>query len=169
MIVKPHPLQKNENGHYDLNVCLNTELDPRETTLLAEDANGLKLKLPPETLVTMKRKFETAPDILPIQVARYGYDPKTKTQSRLAFPIENIDTVAISTANGSIVEYMLNAVCVHHGSSPHSGHYYAYVRAGTDDWLKCNDSFVSASQSQTVAHDSAENGVIFLYRKVGSL
>lgn len=166
VIVKPHPSQQTVKGHYDLNVCLNTELDPRETTLIAEDAKGKKLELPQGTLVTMERKFETAPDILPIQVARYAYDPQTKTQSRLAFHVDNMDTVDISILDDSTVEYRLHAVCIHRGLSPHSGHYYAYIRIGNEDWLKCDDSCVSSSQPQEVADDSSKNGVIFIYRKI---
>jgi hypothetical protein len=41
------------------------------------------------------------------------------------------------------VEYDLTGVVVHHGSTTHSGHYIAYVKAPNGSWYEMNDSCVS--------------------------
>ena len=40
------------------------------------------------------------------------------------------------------VPYQLYAVLVHQGHSVHSGHYYAFVRAGRGQWHQMNDNQV---------------------------
>ena len=48
------------------------------------------------------------------------------------------------------VKYELYGVIVHHGSSTHSGHYIAYVKAANGSWYEMNDSHVSAVSVQKV-------------------
>ncbi|TYH07969.1 hypothetical protein ES288_A08G277700v1 [Gossypium darwinii] len=47
-------------------------------------------------------------------------------------------------------EYSLFGTIVHSGSSPESGHYYAYIKDAMGRWYCCNDSFVSLSTLQEV-------------------
>ncbi|KAK4484628.1 hypothetical protein RD792_007217 [Penstemon davidsonii] len=47
-------------------------------------------------------------------------------------------------------EYNLCGTIVHSGSSPDSGHYYAYIKDACGRWYCCNDSYVSVSSLQEV-------------------
>lgn len=65
-------------------------------------------------------------------------------------------------ATGSTAIYDLYAMVVHHGSSVHSGHYVAFVKAPSGQWHEMNDSVVKVASLQQILSKQA---YILFYRR----
>lgn len=63
--------------------------------------------------------------------------------------------------------YSLKGIIIHIGSTPQSGHYYAYIfDAVKNHWILFNDSVASIVTEAVVMNDAIKNGYIFLYEKI---
>ncbi|XP_023560575.1 ubiquitin carboxyl-terminal hydrolase 17-like [Octodon degus] len=69
----------------------------------------------------------------------------------------------MSDQNRGPLWYTLYAVLVHAGSTSHSGHYFAYIRAGDGHWYKMNDSKITACDRSAAL--SQEAYVLFYVEK----
>jgi hypothetical protein len=88
-----------------------------------------------------KREFVRLPPVLHLHLKRFASDRSTKINTRFSFPA-SLDASRWYTDRHV---YDLVGVLVHSGSV-HSGHYYAYLRAGPElTWHKFNDSVVTAA------------------------
>ena len=56
------------------------------------------------------------------------------------------------------VTYHLQGILCHSGQGAHSGHYYSYIKRGSQ-WFKCDDTDVSAVQFSSV---SAEQRTVYM-------
>lgn len=63
--------------------------------------------------------------------------------------------------------YRLYAVVCHSGGGPHSGHYFAHVRAANGDWHNMNDSSVSNSSTQSAL--GLRNAYLLFYERTNRL
>ncbi|KAK6001366.1 hypothetical protein QM012_002697 [Aureobasidium pullulans] len=92
-------------------------------------------------------KLDNAPDVLPIQLMRFGYGARgpTKNKQHVDFP-EELDLSPWALNQSQPSKYRLQAIVAHSGSLKF-GHYIAYVR-GTDGIKEISDSSVSSSNAK---------------------
>ncbi|GAB4849247.1 Ubiquitin carboxyl-terminal hydrolase 25 [Ancistrocladus abbreviatus] len=87
-----------------------------------------------------------APNVLVIQLKRFGGIFGGKIDKAIAFEqILVLSSFMSKASKDPCPEYNLFGTIVHSGSSPESGHYYAYIKDGTGKWYCCNDSYVTIS------------------------
>lgn len=109
--------------------------------------------------------LKSLPPTLNLQLLRFVYDVqrnvRQKLNSHIIFPevldmsqfLENCPT----PMEGSSI-YILTAVLIHRGSSPHSGHYIAHIKDRiTKDWYKFNDDSVERIGPQLQVSTDGEN------------
>ncbi|KAG9671775.1 cysteine proteinase, partial [Aureobasidium melanogenum] len=92
-------------------------------------------------------KLDNAPDVLPIQLMRFGYGARgpTKNKQHVDFP-EELDISPWALDQSQPSKYRLQAIVAHSGSLKF-GHYIAYVR-GADGIKEISDSSVSNSNAK---------------------
>ena len=92
-------------------------------------------------------KLDNAPDILPIQLMRFGYGARgpTKNKQHVDFP-EELDLSPWALDQSQPSKYRVQAIVAHSGSLKF-GHYIAYVR-GADGIKEISDSSVSNSNAK---------------------
>ncbi|KAG9649337.1 cysteine proteinase, partial [Aureobasidium melanogenum] len=92
-------------------------------------------------------KLDNAPDVLPIQLMRFGYGARgpTKNKQHVDFP-EELDLSPWALDQSQPSKYRLQAIVAHSGSLKF-GHYIAYVR-GADGIKEISDSSVSNSNAK---------------------
>lgn len=92
-------------------------------------------------------KLDNAPDVLPIQLMRFGYGARgpTKNKQHVDFP-EELDLSPWALDQSQPSRYRLQAIVAHSGSLKF-GHYIAYVR-GADGIKEISDSSVSNSNTK---------------------
>lgn len=97
-------------------------------------------------VVTKGLKLATAPTMLVINFKRFAYDRygrMSRLSKQVHFPLRLDIGGFMSRANrGKPPPYTLVAVLVHRGRSCDCGHYFAYVRKGSD-WYLANDAEVT--------------------------
>lgn len=106
--------------------------------------------------------IEKAPEVLIFQLKRFDYDLQTmsrkKINSKYEFSLET-DISIILTENQNVENpteclYELCGVVMHSGSAM-GGHYFSYCKNEiTNDWCICNDSTVTALQTENVITNS---------------
>ena len=75
------------------------------------------------------------PEILTLQLKRFGYRPGSKVTRHVKFPeILKLDPYLSDELSKSNSEYELYAVLMHAGISTNTGHYYAFVRHANGCW-----------------------------------
>lgn len=99
---------------------------------------------------TKKDFFKTFPPVLFFQIKRFNMNYETgevyKLNDYFSFP-EKID-LSLYTLNTSPGErYSLYSVNVHFGDGISEGHYYAYIKKGSE-WFKFNDCYVTRSSAR---------------------
>ncbi|KAA3468404.1 ubiquitin carboxyl-terminal hydrolase 25-like [Gossypium australe] len=92
-----------------------------------------------------------APNILVVQLKRFEGIFGGKINRPVTFEeVLVLSSFMCKASQDPRPEYSLFGTIVHSGSSPESGHYYAYVKDAMGRWYCCNDSFVSHSTLQEV-------------------
>lgn len=92
--------------------------------------------------VRKKISFWNFPKILVITLKRFSYDGTNKINDLITFPIDNLDlSKYVSGYNASSYQYDLYGVCNHIGNV-FMGHYTAFVRNSTNQWVHFNDESV---------------------------
>lgn len=87
-----------------------------------------------------------APPVLAVQLKRFAmsfgfsFMSNNKITKHIQFPLQ---LAVPCTKSKNPVPYDLTGVVVHHGSTTHSGHYIAYVKAPNGIWYEMNDSNVA--------------------------
>lgn len=111
------------------------------------------------------------PEFLSFQVKRYEYPAGEAVKLFKRIGISPEIEIGIE-GQTEMAKYRLNAVSIHSGSSPRSGHYYTYVRQIVDGkpvWIEYNDSRVimhdKADDIAKVELDIELNGYVFSYSK----
>lgn len=92
-----------------------------------------------------------APNILVIQLKRFESIFAQKIDKAVAFEeVLILSSFMCKPSQDPQPEYNLFGTIVHLGSTPESGHYYAYIKDAMNRWYCCNDSSVSVSTIQQV-------------------
>ncbi|KHG21118.1 Ubiquitin carboxyl-terminal hydrolase 25 -like protein [Gossypium arboreum] len=92
-----------------------------------------------------------APNILVVQLKRFEGIFGGKINRPVTFEeVLVLSSFMCKASQDPRPEYSLFGTIVHLGSSPESGHYYAYIKDAMGRWYCCNDSFVSLSTLQEV-------------------
>lgn len=95
---------------------------------------------------TKQMTISEAPPVLAIQLKRFAmsfgfsFMGNNKVTKHIQFPLQ---LALPCTKSKNPVQYDLTGVVVHHGSTTHSGHYIAYVKAPNGIWYEMNDSNVA--------------------------
>ncbi|KAI4718825.1 cysteine proteinase [Aureobasidium sp. EXF-10727] len=127
-------------SNVDLTDCLNTyHREPNVTIRCDKCKKNVKR--------TRVFQLDNAPDVLPIQLARFGYGARgpTKNKQHVDFP-EELDLSPWSLDKSKPSKYRLQAIVAHSGSLKF-GHYIAYIR-GADGIKEISDSSVSNSNAK---------------------
>ncbi|KAI5262638.1 cysteine proteinase [Aureobasidium subglaciale] len=92
-------------------------------------------------------QLDNAPDVLPIQLMRFGYGPRgsTKNKQHVDYPDE-LDLSPWAVEKSKPSKYRLQAIVAHSGSLKF-GHYIAYVRSA-DGIKEISDSSVQSSSAK---------------------
>lgn len=86
--------------------------------------------------------FWNFPNILIITLKRFSSDGKQKIEDLIDFPLKNLNlTKYVHGYNATEYIYDLYAVCNHIGNI-YMGHYTAFVKNSSDEWLHYNDQTV---------------------------
>ena len=167
---KPVPL----DGKYNCSQCLKAQSAHRLTTLksLPPTLNLQLLRFVYDTQRNTRQKlnsFIIFPEIL--DMTPYLNEGKTSLNNH-NYPIINsnramknpfdIPNTPSYLSNGIIKDrsnlYILSAVLIHRGSSPHSGHYIAHIKDRvTREWYKFNDDVVERIGPQLQVSAEGEN------------
>ncbi|CAG8705984.1 22778_t:CDS:2 [Dentiscutata erythropus] len=106
-------------------------------------------------ICTQKCNLTRLPEILIIQVKRFSYDRGlqrcVKVNDHMSYN-EILDMSEFCVHPGEDARYRLSASIVHVGSSPRSGHYYAYAKTASG-WVKFNDSATTNVLLETTLRD----------------
>jgi ubiquitin carboxyl-terminal hydrolase 8 len=87
--------------------------------------------------------FWNLPRILVITLKRFSFDGETKLNDLVTFPIDDLDlSPYINGYNAHKYKYELYGICNHMGSVM-GGHYTAFVKNATNEWIHYNDSNVN--------------------------
>ena len=107
-----------------------------------------------------KVRFTHLPDILMMHLARFQYDPllneNVKINTKYVFPksLDMTPFMAAQAVNSETTEFELTGVIVHSGN-PIGGHYYSFLRAGSElKWYLFNDTQISSSTEARAIEDN---------------
>eukprot|EP01038_Epipyxis_sp_PR26KG_P006907 gene6907-9459_t len=102
------------------------------------------------------------PNVLVLHLKRFSYGNMFgKITKQICFKKHLL--VPCSSEGNKKVTYELFGLVVHHGSSSHSGHYVAYVKAANGNWYEMNDSKVTEVSLKSVLSKQA---YILFYSKM---
>jgi ubiquitin C-terminal hydrolase len=120
--------------------CLNTYHREPNVTIRCD-------KCKKNTKRTRIFQLDNAPDVLPIQLMRFGYGARgpTKNKKHIDFP-EELDLSPWAVDKNKPSKYRLQAIVAHSGSLKF-GHYIAYVRSA-DGIKEISDSSVTNSNAK---------------------
>ena len=117
---------------------------------------------------TKRISVAQAPQVLVLHLKRFKADGWGKNYSHIGFHTtlnlepyitppagEEEEPPAALGRPATSTRYNLYGVVVHSGYGMHSGHYYAYVRDGTNRWFCCDDSLVTAVAEAEVLRSEA--------------
>jgi ubiquitin C-terminal hydrolase len=109
-------------------------------------------------------RFWSLPTLLVIDLKRFNkYNFRNKNQSRVDFPLENLDLSAfVEGYKKDSYVYDLFGVSNHYGT-PMGGHYTAFVKNANGKWYHFNDTQVSPIEDASKI--ITPNAYCFFYRK----
>jgi ubiquitin C-terminal hydrolase len=151
------PIQK-QSGGVHLSDCLNTYHREPNVTIRCDRCKKNSKR-------TRIFQIEDAPDVLPIQLMRFGFGlhGSTKNKQHVEIP-EDLDLARWALDKTKSLKYRLQAIVAHSGTL-RSGHYIAYVR-GPDGIKDISDSHVSNTTSKEwTKPTSGFNPYILVYVK----
>ena len=104
---------------------------------------------------------QSLPPVLFLHLKRFASERGRlhKLPSHVSFPLSLTLPQSILhgwvSKGGALPVYELCAVAVHHGETPQSGHYTAFVRAVSEQWLSIDDTTVKVVSAATVLAQGA--------------
>ena len=124
----------------------------------------------PEDLGTQTKKIEIFslpenPAYLFLQLRRFNYDlasgKSTKIHTIVDIPPQFfLKAAAEKTARS----FSLYGVVIHHGNSPHAGHYFAFIKKG-EKWFEANDTLAIERTTAAALTEISKNGYLLFYRE----
>ena len=144
--VKCHAVDTKFEHFMDLNLSINDITTLNEAVdkfVVPECLEDYECSSCKEKGSTWKRfAIEASPNILTLQLNRFGGPCGKKLNHKVEFP-EELDVRPFMTAeDGEPVMYKLYAVLVHAGATCNSGHYLAFVKNSQQQWYVMNDQKV---------------------------
>ncbi|CAJ1931160.1 unnamed protein product [Sphenostylis stenocarpa] len=121
--------------------------------------------------VSMEKQLmlDKTPSVAAFHLKRFKTDGilVEKIDKHIDFPLElDLQPYTISNQNNDVLlKYDLYAVVVHTGFSSTSGHYFCFVRSGSDTWHKLDDSMVTEVSGDSVLSQEA---YILFYARQGT-
>ena len=113
--------------------------------------------------------FWNFPKILVITLKRFSPDGNRKQENLITFPLESLQLSAyVKGYNSHQYVYDLFGVCNHIGGVS-GGHYTAFVKNSTNNWLHYDDQNVSEVGSPAMAHIVTPMAYCLFYRKKNNL
>jgi len=113
--------------------------------------------------------FWNFPKILVITLKRFSPDGLSKTNNLIDFPINNLDlSKYVKGYNPSQYIYDLFGICNHIGGVS-TGHYNAFVKNSTDEWVGYDDENVYNVHSPIQSHIITPRAYCLFYRKKNNL
>ena len=113
--------------------------------------------------------FWNFPKILVITLKRFSHDGLYRKNNVIDFPIDNLDlSTYVKGYNPSQYIYDLFGICNHIGGVS-GGHYTAFVKNSTGNWLEYNDEHVTAIQNPIQSHIITPMAYCLFYRKKNNL
>ena len=109
---------------------------------------------------TKQLKFGKLSNYLVIQLGRFGFSIKTLKNAKFSTPISFPKTLELSEkieylsakfwgkSKAFKITYNLRAFIIHNGSTPNSGHYWAYGQDKGNHWWRYEDSSVTDGAKQ---------------------
>lgn len=101
-------------------------------------------------------KIHIPPNVLIIQLKRFSHSG-AKAGKYIKYPLQ-LDLHPFCTVSAQQFgshKYVLNAFCIHSGTSINCGHYYAVVRGRNSSWYECNDQMVRMiSESEALSKEA---------------
>ena len=97
------------------------------------------------------RCIDAPPALLPLQIGRFVHEAASDRKIHAA--VDGLDRPLLLHCTPDSVEscaYQAQALVLHTGNSPHSGHYRAMVRSGSG-WMICDDGQPAVSSGLTPA------------------
>ncbi|MDR2539681.1 MAG: ubiquitin carboxyl-terminal hydrolase [Chlamydiales bacterium] len=125
--------------------------------------NGLYTEVSP---VKEEIKFSALPKDLFIHFARFKAD-RTKFTDPIEIP-EQLDPTLFHVKNSPSGSYELSSFIVHLGSSLNGGHYITY-RKVQDQWIECNDGWISPCSKEQALKAAKQSYICFYRFKEGSI
>jgi ubiquitin carboxyl-terminal hydrolase 7 len=114
------------------------------------------------TIVLVRQEFVVLPDVLTINLLRYGVDPTTTETFKLDNPVGFDDVLRVPIGNET-VDFVLHGVAIHYGGLG-GGHYAVCIRPSqANRWFYISDSQVSATDFAGVQRHGLVNGTFFAY------
>ena len=103
------------------------------------------------------------PNILIIDLKRWGHHTNNKLNTLIRTPIHNADfSKYVKGYNPKTYMYDLYGVC-NHGGSVHGGHYTSFVKNANEQWYHYNDT--SVSKVSLLSQIVSPKAYCFFYRK----
>lgn len=105
------------------------------------------------------------PEIITFHLKRFEFSNQNnnKLTNFISYPINlNLRPYVTNVIDNDMLQYNLNAIIVHSGTSTNNGHYYCYVKDPKENWYLINDSEVQQISPQEILKDEA---YILIYSK----
>ena len=113
--------------------------------------------------------FWNFPKILVITLKRFSHDGLSRKNNLIDFPIDNLDlSKYVKGYNPSQYIYDLFGICNHIGDVS-CGHYTAFVKNSTSNWLEYNDEHVAEIHNPIQSHIITPMAYCLFYRKKNNL
>ena len=112
--------------------------------------------------INKRMTFWNFPNILVVTLKRFSGNGMRKIQSLVSFPINDLDlSKYVSGYKPSAYKYDLYAICNHSGGV-NGGHYTAFVKNASKQWIHFNDQSVTPTSEATIVTPMA---YCLFYRK----
>jgi len=147
-------------------ICLPLDIARDDVHNIVDAMRIIPLAEKLEANETKQVYMDTIPEVLILQIKRFGYrnNQATKSGKNIGYPLEFeipqefLSRRIKSDVMGSIFKYRLTAVVYHHGESAHSGHYTAAVcRQDGSSWIRLDDKDIIPITIDDVVASGAED------------
>lgn len=167
---------KHIHHNYEVFSSLSVPIPPKQDVATASIYDACDLLFKNETLNEKEKEWKCdkcntftksskctrlwkLPKILIITLKRFDYTLK-KNKTQLNIPLM-LDMKKYKIFKDTYHEYKLTSICYHSGNA-NSGHYVAYCRHPTDNWVFIDDQSIKKANKDEVEH-AKNNGYVYFF------